>query len=100
MDVISKEGPLFLQGVKFGKVRLFTENDHFTLNSIGHFYVFFYLEYYLILVLVLLFDVLVLMLFKLLILIVYFIHFPAQLAEFISQVRSWDQLVREWKSVN
>lgn len=40
MDVISKEGPLFLQGVKFGKVRLFTENDHFTLNSIGHFYVF------------------------------------------------------------
>ncbi len=27
MDVISKEGPLFLQGVKFGKVRLFTENS-------------------------------------------------------------------------
>ncbi len=31
-----------------------------------------------------LFDVLVLMLFKLLTLIVYFISFPAQLAEFIS----------------
>lgn len=32
MDVIFKEGPLFLQGVKFGKVR-FIENDHLTLQG-------------------------------------------------------------------
>lgn len=36
MDVISKEGPLFLQGVKFGKVRLFIENDHLTLAQGGN----------------------------------------------------------------
>jgi len=41
MDVISKEGPLFLQGVKFGKVR-FIENYNLTLTQGGNCVALFY----------------------------------------------------------
>lgn len=81
MDVISKEGPLFLQGVKFGKVR-FIENYHLTLTSRWKLGGFNFIDYYFnsSTGTTIIFDALVFMHFILFILIIYFIQFIAQLA--------------------
>lgn len=72
MDVVSKEGPLFLQGVKFGKVRLI-ENDHLTFTSRWKLCGFNFIDCYFnsSTGTTIIFDALVFMYFILLILIIY-----------------------------